>query len=73
MSLIDLKKIRKENHLTQADVALLLGVKQQSVTAYETGTRTPSPKVAGKIADLYHLDIKDVWEMFYGSAAEEEE
>ena len=42
--------LREKKNITQVKLSLLVGVSQQSITYYETNTRTPSLPVAFKIA-----------------------
>ena len=70
MKLCDLKRLRKQNHFSQKEMGLLVGVKARTISAYEKNERTPSPKVAARIAEVFKLDIKDVWQMFYGNTKE---
>ena len=44
-----LRKYREEKDLTQIDLAVLLDVKQSAVSGYESGSSTPTLKVAFKI------------------------
>lgn len=48
-----LRKQRKENHLTQADLAVKLGVSKAAVAMWEKGTRVPDSGRLIKIADLF--------------------
>jgi DNA-binding XRE family transcriptional regulator len=50
-----LKKIRGILHLSQAQMALLLGVEQQYLVSVETGQRELSRKLAGKIATTFGI------------------
>lgn len=40
---------RQQAHLTQAELALRAGLRQPNIAAYETGTRTPSPRMLQRI------------------------
>ena len=57
--------MRKEKGLTQEALAELLDVSQSTVTAYETGTRRPSPAVVNKLIKIFDMTVADAWEMFY--------
>ncbi len=48
----NLKRIRKELRLTQAELAKTLGLSQAAIAEYETDTRMPSLKVANKLIKL---------------------
>lgn len=47
----NMQKIRESKNITQVKLSMLVGVSQQSITYYETNTRTPSLPVAFKIAE----------------------
>lgn len=53
----NLKKIRKENNLTQDDLASYLGLERQTVSSYETGKREPSLDTLVKISDLFKVPL----------------
>lgn len=44
--------LREALHLTQEDVASLIGVDRATVSRWESGTRTPTGPVAERYADL---------------------
>ena len=48
-----LRKQRKENHLTQADLAAKIGVSKAAVAMWEKGTRMPDSSRLVRIADLF--------------------
>ena len=48
-----LRKQRKENHLTQADLAAKIGVSKAAVAMWEMGTRMPDSGRLVRIADLF--------------------
>lgn len=50
-------KLRKARHITQLDVAKAVGLKQRTISAYENGTRTPSPLTMKKIAKFYGVSV----------------
>ncbi len=54
-----LKALRGER--SQAEVASLLGVTRQMLSALETGNRTPSLELAKRIAELYGVSIEEVF------------
>ena len=47
-----IKKRRVEKRLTQADLALLVGVSQVYISQFETGGLTPSESQTKKIAEI---------------------
>lgn len=48
-----LKAARKENSMSQIEVAKILGIKQPTIAGYETGRTEPDLETLGKIAKLY--------------------
>lgn len=50
-----LKELRKENRLTQKELAQQLGCSQQTITWYETEKRQPRIETWQKIADFFHV------------------
>jgi DNA-binding transcriptional regulator YiaG len=52
MAAEDVKKLRQQLNLTQAELALKVGVTSAAVTLWETGRSRPSRKVRAKIAEL---------------------
>ena len=56
---IEIKKIRKNNGLTQKSFANSLGVTINSVQKWESGDRTPTKEMWFFIRSLYNIDISD--------------
>lgn len=54
------KKFRKENDLTQEDLAVKIGVSPAYVGFIEQGKRNPSMKTADKIARALKVSLKDL-------------
>ena len=52
-----LKKLRKNNNMTQDILAEKLGIKRSTVGMYETGKRRPDIDMIGKIAKVFDVDI----------------
>lgn len=52
-----LKSLRLSNNLTQQQLADKLGVKQNTISMYENGLRTPDLSFVGEIADFFNTDI----------------
>ena len=50
--------LREKKNITQVKLSLLAGVSQQSITYYETNTRTPSLPVAIKIAKILGTNVE---------------
>lgn len=52
-----LKALRKESRMTQTELARATGISFSAISAYERGTRIPSPKVMKKLADFYGVSL----------------
>ena len=52
-----LRKVRLDNHMTQAQVAKKIGVTASMVSSYETDIRLPSYDVLIHIADLFGVSV----------------
>ena len=52
-----LKEVRKDQHLTQHDLGHLVGLEQRTISAYETGERTPDVVIARKIAQVLGVPL----------------
>ena len=50
-----LKFLRKENGLTQKQIAERIGLAVSAVSSYESGARYPSYEVLVKLARIYHV------------------
>lgn len=50
-----LKELRKENRLTQKELAQQLGCFQQTIAWYETEKRRPRIETWQKLADFFHV------------------
>jgi transcriptional regulator with XRE-family HTH domain len=57
---INLKKIRKEHNLTQAQLADKLGVCPSTVGMYEQGRREPDNKMLKKICYVFSVSIDHI-------------
>jgi transcriptional regulator with XRE-family HTH domain len=55
-----IKAIRKKRGLTQKQLAELLGVKQQNVSDWERGERSPSVKNLKKLSEILNCQIDDL-------------
>ena len=52
-----LRQLRKDKHLTQAQVASRIGVTPSMVSSYETDIRLPSYDVMMRIADVFGVTV----------------
>ena len=57
----NIRKIREENGDTQCSLADKLGVRQSMVAQIERGTRTVSMPLAAQIAEIYNVDIRELF------------
>ncbi len=57
-----IKVLRAQKNLTQADLAQLLDVSRQTVNAIEKGKYDPSLPLAFKLAKLFELPIEAIFE-----------
>jgi len=55
-----ISELRKEQGMTQADLARALGVSQQSVFAYELGDRRVSVLIVAKLAKLFGVSVEEI-------------
>ncbi len=56
-----IRKFRKENNLTQQQLADLLGVSRESISMYERGERTPRYEKLIKLAQLSKLSLDELF------------
>ena len=50
-----LHQLRTDNHLTQQDVAIRLGMTKSNISYYETGIKTPPADILIKLAKIFHV------------------
>jgi len=55
-----IKKLRKDNHLTQKDLAQKLGVTYQAVSKWENGKNIPDIAILQQISKLFSVDIDEI-------------
>lgn len=55
-----LRKYRKLNHYTQAEVGKYLNIQRQTYSNYERGIRMPDPKTLSSLAALYRISLDDL-------------
>lgn len=53
-----LKYIRENKGLKQKDIAEKLGIKNNTLSSYESGTRQPDYQTLIKIADIYDISVE---------------
>ena len=52
-----LKELREEREMKQAQIAIILGVKQNTYSNWENGIREPKIKTLIEIADYYNISL----------------
>lgn len=55
-----IKKLRKDNHLTQKEFADLFGVTYQAVSKWENGANIPDIAILKEISEKFHVDINEL-------------
>lgn len=65
-----IKELRKQNKLSQAELADAVGTTRQTITSIEVGKYTASLVLAYKIAHYFNLSIEEVFDF---SEIDEEE
>lgn len=55
-----LKELRKEQNLTQAELAENISVSSRTVSRWETGANAPDLAILVELADFYQLDIGEL-------------
>ena len=58
----NIKRLRKEHSLTQAELAKMLGVTCQAVSKWETKANSPDIALIPKIAELFDVSIDELFE-----------
>lgn len=58
LNLKNMQILREKKNITQVKLSLMVGVSQQSITYYESNTRTPSLPVALKIAKALDTSVE---------------
>lgn len=56
-----IKQLREKEQLTQAELASVLEVSQQTIAKWECGLAAPRTALLPKIADLLHCSIDDLF------------
>jgi len=64
----NLRDLRTEKGLTQADLAARLGVSRQAVIALETDKHVPSLDLAYKISAVFERPVEDIFQNPYRNA-----
>lgn len=52
-----LRMLREENHLTQKDIAKIIGITDNAIGNYERGTRTPDKDALIALSKIFNVSI----------------
>ena len=56
----NLRELRKENSLTQEQLAERMGVARRTVSRWETGSNMPDLDILIELSDLYSVDLREI-------------
>ncbi|MBQ1247345.1 MAG: helix-turn-helix transcriptional regulator, partial [Clostridiales bacterium] len=56
-----LKTLRKDNNLTQEELADKMNVSRRTVSRWETGSNLPDLSILVELADLYDVDMREIF------------
>ena len=56
-----MKELRKQNHMTQKDLAKAVGVSQRTIISLEKGQFNPSLMLAYRISKQFHAGMEEVF------------
>ena len=62
-----LRQCRKQKHMSQEELASLLGVTQQAVGKWESGKSSPDPTTVAKLAEILDTTADYLLGLFFGS------
>lgn len=62
----EVNRLRLERGVTQEDLARVVGVSRQTISAIEQGNYTPSVLLALKISQFFHLPVERIFKISYG-------
>lgn len=54
-------ELRMEHHLQQAELAEMVGVRRETISALERGKYNPSLRLAMDIADVFELTVEEIF------------
>ena len=52
-----LRRLRKQDHLTQAELASAIGISKSTISMYECGNREPDFETLEALADFFNVDM----------------
>lgn len=53
----NIRYLRQKNNLTQVELAARMGVKQNTLSAWETGSSNPELRSAVRLADFFEVSL----------------
>lgn len=56
-----LKELRAKQDMTQADLAILVNVRRETISSLEKGKYNPSLKLAMDIAKIFKLSVEEIF------------
>lgn len=59
----DIKVLRAKHHLSQEELANLVGVRRETIVNLEKGKYNPSLLLAMQIASVFHVKVDDVFQI----------
>ena len=65
-----IREIRQNHKYTQSQLAELLGIDDKHLSRVELGKNMPNPAVLDKIAEIFNVEIKDLFEFSHLQNAE---
>lgn len=65
MKMNKIKEFRKKKNLSQSDIAKFMKVKQNTISQWETGERTPNVKQGLKLAELLETTVESLYNRKY--------
>ncbi len=60
---VDLKQIRTDRGLTQAELAAQVGVSRKTVNTVENGVFVPSTVLALRLAQVLHVTVEELFQL----------
>lgn len=57
---MNLKQLREQAGLSQAELGSMVGLKQTTISQYENRTRQPNLVIAKKIADVLNISLDEL-------------
>lgn len=58
-----LKVLRAINNISQADLAVKIGVSRQTINAMEAGKYAPSTVLALKLSQIFEVTVNEIFEL----------